>query len=266
MPTLQFIRPNAASINIEFRQIGEGPDLVLLHSLLSEMTVFDPLLPELARSQRVTLFNLPGYGASAPARLDGLEAHADFIARALDALQLPASVDVFGSGLGGALALQLGLSHGERVRRLLAAGVAPRFDGRARAPFRVLADTARRDGMGAVLPAVRQRMFTPEFCAAQPQALRMRQAALEMVDRDCFIRACQALARSEFTARLPAIKVPVLVLCGLRDRITPPSVAREVARGIGGAEFREIPDCGHSPMTEQPAMLASLIDAFRAPR
>lgn len=266
MPTIQLVKPNDTSMHVEFLQIGEGPDLLLLHSLLTEMTVFAPLLPELARAHRVTLINLPGYGASAPARVEGLEALADYLMQALEALHLPASTEVFGSGLGGALALQLALRHPGCMRRLVVAGVAPRFRGAARAPFRVLADAARRGGMATVLGVVQQHMFTPAFCVAQPQALQARQAALAMVDRDCFIRACHALAQIELTARLPELRLPTLVLCGAQDRLTAPALAQAVARAIPGADYRQIPDCGHCPVIEQPAMLISLIEAFRATR
>ncbi len=240
--------------------------MLLLHSLLTEMTVFSPLLPELARTHRVTLINLPGYGASAPVRLGGLEALADYLAQALEALHLPASTQVFGSGLGAALALQLALRHAGCVRRLVVAGAAPRFSGAARAPFRVLAAAARRGGMATVLGAVQQHMLTAAFCAAQPQALYARQAALAMVDRACFIRSCQALAQMELTARLPELRLPTLVLCGSQDRITAPALAQEVARAIPGADYRQLPDCGHCPVIEQPAMLISLIEDFHATR
>ena len=41
-------------------QIGEGPDLLLLHTLLAERTVFDRVLPALAAHHRLTVPNLPG--------------------------------------------------------------------------------------------------------------------------------------------------------------------------------------------------------------
>jgi len=63
-----------SAIDIELR--GQGRDLVLLHSLLSDRTAFDRIAPRLARERRVVLVNLPGFGASAPAG-PGLEDFAD---------------------------------------------------------------------------------------------------------------------------------------------------------------------------------------------
>src|SRR3954468_21346325 len=52
---------------IDYRQDGgDGPHLLLLHSLLTELTVFDRMIPELAAKRRVTRLNLPGFGRSSP--------------------------------------------------------------------------------------------------------------------------------------------------------------------------------------------------------
>ena len=40
---------------------GQGPDIVVLHSLLADRHAFDPVLPALSAKHRVTLINLPGF-------------------------------------------------------------------------------------------------------------------------------------------------------------------------------------------------------------
>lgn len=53
---------------VEFQQSGKGLDPLLLHLLLTELTVFDRIGPVLAGNRRVTCVNLPGFGAfGAPA-------------------------------------------------------------------------------------------------------------------------------------------------------------------------------------------------------
>src|SRR5262249_48271745 len=89
-----------AGVAVEYRQEGRGPDLLLVHSLLTEMSVFDLVVPLLTQRHRVTRVNLPGFGASAPVALNTVGEHADHVARAMDALSLPPTVDVFGNGFG----------------------------------------------------------------------------------------------------------------------------------------------------------------------
>src|ERR1700685_1489094 len=43
---------------------GEGTPLILLHSLLSDRASFDAIVPELAKSFRVIVPDLPGFGES----------------------------------------------------------------------------------------------------------------------------------------------------------------------------------------------------------
>lgn len=61
----------------------------------------------LANTRRVTLINLPGYGASAPINAGSIENYADHVAVTLAALHLPKATDVFGNGFGGFTATAL---------------------------------------------------------------------------------------------------------------------------------------------------------------
>ncbi len=74
---------------VEYLQSGKGPDLLLLHSLLTELTVFDRISPVLAGSRRVTCINLPGFGASDPLLLISVGDYADHVARTMDAQAIP---------------------------------------------------------------------------------------------------------------------------------------------------------------------------------
>src|SRR5262245_52835708 len=105
---------------VDVERLGEGRDLVLLHSLLTDRTVFDRVAPVLARKRKVWLVNLPGYGGSSPAGTD-IESYADRVAALLEALRLPRETDVLGNGFGGFIAVMLAVRHGARIGRLVAA-------------------------------------------------------------------------------------------------------------------------------------------------
>jgi len=251
-----------SGIRIDYRQDGDGSDLLLLHSLLTEMSVFDSVVPVLARTHRVTRINLPGFGASEPVELSSVADHADHVARAMAALELPPDVDVFGNGFGAFVALELAIRHGGRIARLIVADTAPGFPEAAKAPFRAMAEKVRATGMGAVLDTAIGRMFPSAFQEAHPEVVAARKAALAPTDALCFARACLALAALDLRPRLPDIRNPTLVMCGALDLTTPPPLAREVASAIPGAIYREIEGSGHCPMLEQPARLLTLIESF----
>ena len=247
---------------VEYRREGSGPDLLLLHSLLTEMTVFERIVPRLTQMHRVTRLNLPGFGASDPVALESVADHADHVARTMDALALPRTVDVFGNGFGAFVALELALRHGERLGRLIVADTAPGFPEAAKAPFRGMAEKVRASGVSAILDTAIGRMFPAAFQAAHPEIVAARKAALASADAECFARACLALAALDLRPRLSGISNPALVMCGTLDQTTPPELAREVARMIPGAVYREIEGSGHCPMLEQPDALLAMIDSF----
>jgi 3-oxoadipate enol-lactonase len=247
---------------VEYEQAGTGPNLLLLHSLLTDMSVFDRVWPMLTQNFRVTRLNLPGYGQSMPRLLTGVDGYADHVNAVMDKLKLPPETNVFGNGFGAFVALVLSIRHGQRFNRLLLADVAAAFPEPARVPFRMMSEKVTTIGMTAVLNAAIGRMFPPAFQTAHPEEVALRKAALARVDAGCFSRACLALAGLDTTSQLASITNPTLVMCGSLDLTTPPALAQTLAQGIPGATYREIPDSGHCPMVEQPGVLVANITAF----
>ncbi|HSW82618.1 MAG TPA: alpha/beta fold hydrolase [Usitatibacter sp.] len=247
---------------VEYTQAGSGRDLLLLHSLLTDATVFERVLPELAAGNRVTCVNLPGFGASAPVDLASVADHADHVAAVMSALELAPTTGLFGNGFGAFVALQVAIRHGARIGNLMVADVVPAFPEPAKAPFRMMAPKVRESGMQAVLDTAIGRMFPPAFQAGSPAVVAFRKERLAKVDPECFARACLALADLDLRPLLPTIRNRTLVMCGALDLTTPPALAREVCAAIPGATYVEIEGSGHCPMLEQPAALVAAMRAF----
>jgi 3-oxoadipate enol-lactonase len=247
---------------VEYDQHGAGSNLLLIHSLLTELTVFDTVLPALAAKHRVTRINLPGFGASTPLELVSVGDHAAHVARAMDALELPNPTAVFGNGFGAFVALELAIRHGKSFSKLIVADTLAAFPEPARAPFRVMAEKVSSGGMKAVLDTAVARMFPREFAQAHPDVIAARKAALSAVEAQCFARACRALASLDLRDSAATIKNPTLVMCGELDQTTPPMLARQLAEMIPGARYEEIAGSGHCPMLEQPTALVQKIERF----
>lgn len=79
---------------------------------------------------------------------------------------------------------------------------------------------------------------------------------------EAYIRQQQAImARPDSRPGLKAIACPTLVLVGDDDRLTPPELSHEMAKGIPGARLVVVPDSGHLSTMEQPqAVNAALIE------
>ncbi len=253
---------SVGSVTMEYEQAGSGPDLLLVHSLLTDLSVFEPVLDDLTARRRVTRVNMPGFGASSPVECHGLSAVADHLARGIKALDLSETAAVFGNGFGAFVVLAMAIRHPELFGPLLVADTGAAFPEAGRAPFRAMAQAVTQKGMGAVLDTAIGRMLPPAFATLHPQVVAERKRRLGAVDAGCFARACLSLADMDLRAALPNVRKPTLVMCGALDMTTPPAMAREVAGLIPDARYEEIADSGHCPMLEQPLVLARLINDF----
>ena len=248
---------------VEVEHTGRGRDLVLLHSLLADRTVFARVVPRLAAKHRVWLLSLPGYGRSTPAG-STVEDYADRIAAAMAALGLPRETDVLGNGFGGFISVALAARHGETFDRLIAAPALAAFPEPAKQPLRALAERVSKEGMSGALDVAIKRMFPDAFIAANPEAVAERRRALEKADPACFSTACLALAKLDLTPVLSSIKNKTLVMVGSQDATTPVAVARQLAAGIPDAQFLELAGCGHCPQIENPQVFVDSVEAFLA--
>lgn len=248
-------------VNVDVTQTGTGRDLVLLHSLLADRSAFDRVVPAFAKNRRVTLVNLPGYGASA-AHGASVEDYADHVAGLLRELKLPKQTDVLGNGLGGFIAIALACRHGATFDKLFIADSLATFPLAGKEPLRLMAARVKELGMSAVLDAAIGRMFPPAFVAANAELVAGRKAVLAKADPACFSRACLALSQVDLTPLLATIRNPAFVMVGALDGATPAPLARELAQGIPGAGFMEIPECGHCPQLEKPEVFIGAVEKF----
>lgn len=105
---------------LRYIQAGQGPNLVLLHTLRTQLDLFEQVVQDLAQTFTVYALDYPGHGYSdiPKARYD-----ADFFAHIvegfLDTLDLR-EVTLCGVSIGGAIALILAGRHHPRVARVVA--------------------------------------------------------------------------------------------------------------------------------------------------
>ncbi|MBN4052375.1 alpha/beta hydrolase [Sphingobacteriaceae bacterium AH-315-L07] len=59
---------------------------------------------------------------------------------------------------------------------------------------------------------------------------------------------------------LPSIKVPVCLIWGKNDNITPPAVAEEFHKLMPHSELHWINKCGHAAMMEHPEKFNKILD------
>jgi 3-oxoadipate enol-lactonase len=240
---------------------GEGPPLFLLHSLLSDRASFDAVVPELSKSFRVIVPELPGFGRS-HAVTGGLAAVADRMAEAVKDAAGGQDAIVLGNGYGGFVALQMAIRHPGIATTFVLADCGAAFSEAGREAFRNMAAASRAKGLSGITDVAMRRLFAAEFQAAHPDLMADRRAAFLRTDLDVFCAACDALANLDLRPELASVKTPVLVLVGEHDEATPPPMSHELAAGLPQAHLEIIPGCAHVPQLQSPKLFLEMIADF----
>jgi len=250
-----------ANGTVNAAQSGDGPALLLFHSLLSDRASFDAIVPELEGSFRTIVPELPGFGRSRAVE-GGLVAVADRMAEAVKEAAGGAPAIVLGNGYGGFVALQMAIRHPEIASKLVLADCGAAFSEPGREAFRNMARVSRDKGLEAITDVAMRRLFAPEFQERHPELMRDRREAFLQTDPDVFRSACDALANLDLRAELAAVKVPALVLVGEHDEATPPPMSHELAAGLPRAELKVIPGCAHVPQLQSPRQFLGALKGF----
>ena len=112
----------ARGARVRFYEGGSGPPLLVVHGYLWSGAVWEDVFPYLARSLRVVVPDLPGFGESEkppPARYAyGYEAFTESLVDLVAALGV-GRVSVCGHSMGGAIALMLAAHHPDLVEKLV---------------------------------------------------------------------------------------------------------------------------------------------------
>ncbi|MGH9262554.1 MAG: alpha/beta fold hydrolase, partial [Acidimicrobiales bacterium] len=98
-------------LRLRYITTGEGPPLVLLHTLRTQLDMFQKIVPTLATRFRVYALDYPGHGYSdIPRATYSAEFFVTTVAHALDRLDIKDAV-VVGESIGGSIALLLAARH-----------------------------------------------------------------------------------------------------------------------------------------------------------
>ena len=240
---------------------GDGPTIILLHSLLADRGSFARIISPLSQIARVIAVDLPGFGGSD--FIDGdMGAVADHMAKAVMQLSNDPSSIILGNGFGGFLALQIAIRHPAIVRRLIVVDAGATFSASGRQVFLNLADAAAKRGLEAIVETAMRRLFSLEFQQENPALVQERQEAFLRINPQTFQNACMDLSILDVRTEVRGLSIPVLVLVGEQDEATPPAMSEELNSLLPDSRFILLPGCAHVPQLQMPNLFLESIRGF----
>ena len=219
---------------------GEGEVIILLHGLFGTLSNFEYLIEHFKGQYKIVIPMLPLYDM--PVLTTGVKTLAEFVKKFIKHKKFE-KVSLLGNSLGGHVALVYQDRWPEKVERMILTGSSGLYE----------------NAFGGTYPKREDRNFIKDKTAST--FYDPKHATEELVDevfeivnnRNKLIRVL-ALAKSAIRHNvkddLHKITIPVLLLWGKNDIITPPEVAEEFHAHIKTSELKWIDKCGHAPMME----------------
>ena len=231
---------------------GKGEVLLLLHGLMGALSNWEGVVNEFKSQYRVIIPMLPIYDL--PLLTTGVKTMSKYVHKFVKYKKLK-NFTIVGNSLGGHVGLVYVLAHPTFVRAMVLTGSSGLYE----------------NAFGGTFPKRESRPFIKEkveFTFYDPATATdelVDEVYKTVNDRHRVIRIL-AMARSairhNMQGDLHKIHIPVGLIWGKNDKVTPPEVAEEFHQYLPKSDLVWIDKCGHAPMMEQPEEFNKALRAF----
>jgi 3-oxoadipate enol-lactonase len=233
----------------------------LVHALAADMTMWAEQVPALLQAGYAVLrIELRGHGGSAmppgPTTMRALGEDLGFVLRALDC----GPADYVGLSLGGMAGQALALDHPGLLRSIVICDALPESLPNADQIWGPRIAAVREAASCAPIAAATiERWLSPAFRTANPARWNSIAATIALTPAEGYAGCAEAISAFSHVARLPALAVPALILCGEHDHAVPPSEGQRIAQLVPDGRFVLVENARHLPNVEQPAAFNRLL-------
>ncbi|RZK42019.1 MAG: alpha/beta hydrolase [Pedobacter sp.] len=236
----------------KYIEAGKGQTLVLLHGLMGELSNWEATIDHFKDHYHIVVPILPIYDL--PLLTLGVKSLSKYLHRFLKFKKLN-QVVLIGNSLGGHVGLVFTTAHQEFVKALVLTGSSGLYENAFGGSF------PRRESYDYVREKVEYTFHDPATATKE----LVDEVFKTINDRSRVIRIL-ALAKSairhNMAKELSKITIPVSLIWGMQDKITPPEVATEFHERLPNSELNWVDQCGHAPMMERPEIFIDFLDKF----
>lgn len=239
----------------------DTPTLLLVHGYPFDHTLWDGVRPLLSPNIQVLAPDLRGFNGQPTGNEEpALELMADDLASLIKNAGKQRAV-VAGMSMGGYIALAFAERHPDMLAGLaLVSSQAAADTEEARAGRRATIEKVRASGPGVAAEATVPKLFAPQN-SGRADLKRVPETSAQRAGIAGITWALEAMARrSDRTAILQSLAVPVAVIHGVHDAFVPIERARALAQITREAEFVQVEGAGHATPLEAPEKVAQALE------
>lgn len=247
--------PIAAGVHYFLHEGGSvlKPTLVLIHDAGGDHLSWPAEMRRLP-SYRVIALDLPGHGKTAGPGRQSVQDYARDVADFIDFIGLSRAVFV-GHAMGGAIALTLAIDHPDHVAGIGLISTGPILP----IPPSVIENAANQTTLSKAIVGLQEMSVGSQTPQNLKESLFKR---LSETRQTLLLDDLLACDRFNLTGCLKEVRTPVLVVCGLEDKLTPVGFSKVLSNQIPGAALQTVEGAGHMLIVEQPQRVAKLISIF----
>jgi len=239
---------------------GTGPAVVFLHGIGGTSNVFQVQADALSPAYQVIRPDFAGAGRSATSGEISIGSHAADIAAVLDALGAGPAV-IVGHSMGTLVARVLAARHPAKVAGLALLGPVPPPDAAGREAIVARAALIRAHGPAAIADAIVTRSLSPGTRSARPEIAAFVRELVMRQDPEGYARNNEALAAAADPGPVDP-RLPLLLVAGRDDTLSPPSFSQQIAAAHGSADLRVIDAIGHQIPLEDARQTTTILTTF----
>jgi pimeloyl-ACP methyl ester carboxylesterase len=236
-----------------YAEAGEGPVIIILHGLMGALSNFGATFDHFSKNgYKVLIPELPLY--TLPLIQTNVKNLASYLHDFLAFKKIDSAL-LLGNSLGGHISLYFTKHYPEKVSALVLTGSSGLYE-------KAMGDSfPKRGNYEYIAQKAKDVFYDPEIATKELiddvyATVNDRMKALKTLS------IAKSAIRHNMANDLPKMELPVCLIWGKQDGVTPPEVANDFHKLLPNSDLFWIDKCGHAAMMERPEEFNNVLHSW----